>query len=115
LRAVDKLLEGAGGESMALIIEGDPGIGKTTLWRDALSRARRRGLRVLTARASAAESVLAYATLADLLADVDHAMWSDLPEPQRRALAAALLDEDDVAGPAAHPRSGLRCWSCSAG
>lgn len=99
-QVVDGLLNAAAGESAALVIEGDPGIGKTTLWRDALARARERGLRVLAARASASESALAYATLADLLADVDHAMWADLPAPQRHALAAALLDEYDGAVPA---------------
>ncbi len=105
VRAVDTLLDSAAGESAALVIEGDPGIGKTTLWREALTRARERGLRVLEARASAAESVLAYASLADLLADVDRAVWADLPAPQRNALATALLDECDVAPPLTDQRA----------
>ncbi|KLO28065.1 hypothetical protein ABW16_14065 [Mycolicibacter heraklionensis] len=75
----------------ALIIEGDPGIGKTTLWLDAAARARERGFRVLTTRAAAAESVLAYTALSDLLNDVDDAIWADLPAPQQQGLDAALL------------------------
>ena len=44
----------------ALVIEGEAGIGKTTLWLDTLARARERGFVVLASRAAAAESVLAY-------------------------------------------------------
>ena len=61
----------------ALVIEGDPGIGKTTMWLDAVARARDRGFRVLASRAAAAESVLAYCTLADLLNEVDDAIRAD--------------------------------------
>jgi DNA-binding CsgD family transcriptional regulator/tetratricopeptide (TPR) repeat protein len=93
LDTITALLDSADGDPVALIIEGEPGIGKTTLWLDALQRARERGIQVLTVRASAAESVLAYAGLADLLGDVDHEMWAKLPPPQRRGLSAALLTE----------------------
>jgi DNA-binding CsgD family transcriptional regulator/MoxR-like ATPase len=99
------LLDAPAGESAALIIEGEPGIGKTTLWLDALQRARGQGIRVLAARASAAESVLAYATLADLLAEVDHDLWADLPPPQRHGLAAALLSEHEIGAPAVDQRA----------
>ena len=95
--AVAELLGVAAGESAALILEGEPGIGKTTLWLNGLKQARGQGIRVLSARASAAESVLAYAGLADLLADVDDGLWADLPRPQRQGLAAALLSESQTA------------------
>ena len=81
----------------AVIIEGDPGIGKTTLWLDAVGRARERGFRVLTSRAAVAESVLAYAALADLLSAVDESEWADLPAPQKHGLEAALLRRLDDA------------------
>jgi DNA-binding CsgD family transcriptional regulator len=73
-----------------LVIEGDPGIGKTTLWLSALDQARERGFVVLAARASATDSVLAYTSLADLLADagID---WTPLPDPQRLAIDRILL------------------------
>ncbi|OBB96484.1 LuxR family transcriptional regulator [Mycobacterium sp. 852002-40037_SCH5390672] len=75
----------------ALVLEGEPGIGKTTLWLEALDQARARGFRALSCRAAAAESVLAYTLLADLLSEVDDSIWADLPTPQRRALDGALL------------------------
>ena len=90
-QALVEFLDSAPGEPCALVVEGDPGIGKTTLWLDAVGRARQRGFRVLTSRAAAAESVLAYAALADLLSDVDDSIWADLPAPQQQGLDAALL------------------------
>jgi DNA-binding CsgD family transcriptional regulator len=77
-----------------LVFAGEPGIGKTTLWREALQRARERSLIVLSARPVAAEARLAFATLADLLEPVADDVLAGLPEPQRRALAVALLRED---------------------
>ena len=80
-----------------MVIAGDPGIGKTTLWLDAVGRAGDRGFRVLTSRAAAAESVLAYTALADLLSDFDESIWANLPAPQREGLDAALLRRRDDA------------------
>ena len=90
-QAIADFLDAAQNSAHALLIEGEAGIGKTTLWLDVLQRAEVSGLRVLSARAAVAESVLAYTALADLLADVDDAMWVDLPAPQRHALGAPLL------------------------
>jgi DNA-binding CsgD family transcriptional regulator len=83
----------------ALVIEGDPGIGKTTLWLEAVDRAREHGFVVLASRAVEAESVLAYAALADLLRHVDESIWADLPAPQQQSLDAALLRHRDQAAP----------------
>jgi len=83
----------------ALVIEGEAGIGKTTLWLDTVARARERGFVVLASRAAAAESVLAYAALADLLSDVDESIWADLPAPQQQSLDAALLRRRGQAAP----------------
>jgi ATP/maltotriose-dependent transcriptional regulator MalT len=80
----------------ALIIEGEPGIGKTTLWLTGVEQARTTGFRVLAARPVAAESVLAYASLADMLGDLDTPALSDLPPPQRVALDRVLLRADDA-------------------
>src|SRR5690349_12322777 len=81
-RTVDDFLASATVEPSALLIEGEPGIGKTTLWLAAVEQAKNRGFRVLYARAAAAESVLAYTALADLLDDIDAGAWADLPGPQ---------------------------------
>jgi ATP/maltotriose-dependent transcriptional regulator MalT len=98
-RALVDFLDAVPNRPCALIIEGDPGIGKTTLWLDAVDRARQRGFRVLTSRAAVAESVLAYTALADLLSAVDESVWADLPVPQQQGLEAALLRRRDDAEP----------------
>src|SRR5712672_552696 len=82
-------------EPSALLIEGEPGIGKTTLWLAAQEQARDAGFRVLSARAAAAESVLAYTALADLLDGVPASAWADLPEPQRHAVDQVLTRADN--------------------
>jgi len=90
-RAISDFLTAASIEPTALVVEGEPGIGKTTLWLHAVEQARERGFRVLSARSAAAESVQAYASLADLLNEVDESVWADLPEPQRLAMDRVLL------------------------
>ena len=75
----------------ALAIVGEPGIGKTTLWQVAVEHARAQGARVLLARPTESEAKLAFAGLADLLADVPDELFARLPEPQRVGLDAALL------------------------
>src|ERR671933_1442476 len=77
----------------ALLLEGEPGIGKTAIWRAAIEAARERGFRVLQARPSEAERTLSFAALADLLGDA-HDLIEQLPPVQRRPLAVALLLEE---------------------
>ena len=91
--AVSEFLDAAACAPSALLIDGDPGIGKTTMWSAACERARKRGFQVLSARASAAEPVSAYTALADLLNELDPARWSDLPAPQRVAVDRVLMRE----------------------
>lgn len=64
-RAVAEFLASASARPAGLLLEGEAGIGKTTLWLAALDRARGQGFQVLVARAASAESVLAYAALAE--------------------------------------------------
>ncbi|WP_234897250.1 helix-turn-helix transcriptional regulator [Mycolicibacterium vanbaalenii] len=90
-RAIDGFLAAAAVAPAALVIEGEPGIGKTTLWLAALSQATESGFKVLSARGAQSESVLAYAALEDLLTDVDHAVLAELPAPQRGAVETVLL------------------------
>src|SRR4051794_8508330 len=80
------------GRPAALLLEGDAGIGKTTLLRDALERAGER--RVLVCRPAPAETPLAFGALADLLDGVE---LGALPAPQRRALEVALRHVDGTA------------------
>jgi DNA-binding CsgD family transcriptional regulator len=86
-RFVSALPEGPSGA----VLEGTAGIGKTTLWLEALSMAERAGSRTLSTRGSEAEAGWAYAGLGDVLAGLVDEEIPDLPEPQWRALQVALL------------------------
>jgi DNA-binding CsgD family transcriptional regulator len=82
----------AGGDgTRVVLLEGDAGIGKTTLMREAIAAASGAGARVLAARPAAAEAGLAFSGLGDLLADVLEEIVTDLPPPQAAALEIALL------------------------
>jgi DNA-binding CsgD family transcriptional regulator len=96
--ALGEFLAAATISPSALLVDGEAGIGKTTVWLAGLEQAREHGFRVLSARAVSAESVLAYASLADLLTDVDRDIWADLPEPQRVAVDRVLLREQTADG-----------------
>lgn len=98
-RTVNDFLDTAGSQTAGLHIEGEAGIGKTTVWSAAVGCALGRGFRVLSTRSAAAESVLAYAAVADMLDDVDPALWRGLPSPQAHALDRVTLRcrADDVA------------------
>lgn len=85
------LLESTAAAPAALVAEGEPGIGKTTLCLSTIELAKERGFRVLSARPAEAELVLSYASLADLLSTVDSSVWTDLPTPQRHAIDRVLL------------------------
>ena len=89
--AVADFLDHVSTETAALLIEGEPGIGKTTVWLAAVDSAIERQFQVLSARPAPAESVLAYAALADILSEVPPDVWVDLPAPQRLALDRMLL------------------------
>jgi DNA-binding CsgD family transcriptional regulator len=89
--ALEAFLENAPDGTQALLLEGDAGIGKSALWHEGLRLAGERGFRLLTARAAASETRIAFATLGDLLAPVLEATLPRLVPVQRRALETALL------------------------
>ena len=78
----------------ALVLTGEPGIGKTTLWEAGIEAARAKGLQVLSSRPSGAETELSYAALGDLLDGTDLRALPELPAPQVRELEIALLRAD---------------------
>jgi ATP/maltotriose-dependent transcriptional regulator MalT len=90
-RAVGEFLASVRSGASALVVEGEAGIGKTTVWLAALERALVAGIRVLSTRATSAESVLAYTSLAALLDELDDAAFAELPAPQRLAIDRVLL------------------------
>jgi DNA-binding CsgD family transcriptional regulator len=87
LAAIRRFLDGPA--PAALLLEGEAGIGKTSLWRAALVEADRQA--VLIARPTAAEAEFSFSALGDLLADVLDETLPALPSPQRAGLEAALL------------------------
>lgn len=96
-------LVSASGRPRALVLEGEAGIGKSTLWRAAVEEASGTGCRVLSSRPAEAERGLAFAGLGDLLEPVLDNVLPSLPPPRRRALRVALLLED--AGSPVDPRA----------
>src|SRR5215470_4312908 len=95
LGAITRFLDSLAARPEILLLEGEPGIGKTTLWLAAVEQARERGFRVLSCRPSAAEARLSYASLADVLTGACDSVADALPGPQRRAIDLVLLRADD--------------------
>ena len=77
------------GEGQALVVRGEPGVGKTVLLDYLAGRATRSGCRVVRAAGVQSELELAFAGLHQLCAPMlEHA--ESLPEPQREALRTAF-------------------------
>jgi DNA-binding CsgD family transcriptional regulator len=87
---LDRSVEGPA----VLVIEGAAGIGKSTLWLDAVDRARERGYAVHSSRPAETERLLANVVLGDLFEDVRPEELATLPPPRRRAFESALLMRD---------------------
>ena len=78
----------------ALVLSGEAGIGKTTIWETGVEEARERFARVLTCRGVEAEASYAFAGLSELLAGVVREAAPGLAPPRRRALEVALQLEE---------------------
>jgi DNA-binding CsgD family transcriptional regulator len=90
LASIAAFLARAGRGPDALVVGGQPGMGKTFLWEAAVDQAQT-GSRVLVHRGVETEAVLSFAGLSDLVAPVFDGVSSELPPPRRRALEVALL------------------------
>src|SRR6266545_7489877 len=100
LAAVGRFLATLADGPAVLLLEGEPGIGKTALVECAVEEARGRGDRILAARPTSAERSLSFVGLTDLLSDVREG-FAELPSPQRSALEVAQAARRT---PRAHPR-----------
>jgi len=98
LAAIEQLFARARESFSALLLEGDAGIGKTTVFREGLGVAAADGFQVLTCRPGASETTLSFAAVGDLLDAIPADRWGALPSPQRRALDVAMLrtDADEI-------------------
>jgi DNA-binding CsgD family transcriptional regulator len=91
LGRVDEFVAGIPGGLRALVIRGEPGIGKTTLWQTAVERCRGAGLTILAARPVEDEMPLALAGLVDLFERVAPDVRAGHVEPDTFARARAVL------------------------
>jgi DNA-binding CsgD family transcriptional regulator len=98
LASIHAFLERPARGPVALVLEGEAGIGKSTLWVAGVEAARERGLRVLVSRPAEAERGLTHAGLGDLFENVLESVLPALPAPRRHALEVALLVEGDPDG-----------------
>ena len=102
LASLRSFLERAEEVPAAFMLEGEAGIGKSTLWLAGVEEAAALGFRVLSARPSEAEHGLAHAGLGDLFEDVLGDVLSTLAAPRRQALEVALLIEEAADDPVDH-------------
>jgi DNA-binding CsgD family transcriptional regulator len=77
-----------------LEIEGEAGIGKTTLWEEALRLGRDTGCLVLACRPADVETAVSYGALATLLEPALAMVDGEVPPPRLRALEGALRLRD---------------------
>ena len=94
LGAIVELLDDTEQLPAVVVLAGEAGIGKTTLWAAGIEAAAERGYRVLSCRPSEAETRYSFAGLTDLLGDEADEIIAELPPIQQRALGAALLRGD---------------------
>ena len=90
--------------AVALVLEGEAGMGKTTLWRAAVEEAEKLELVVLRTQPVESEATLSFAGVGDLLDPVLDVALEGLPAVQRNALSRALALGDEE-GPAVEPRA----------
>jgi DNA-binding CsgD family transcriptional regulator/tetratricopeptide (TPR) repeat protein len=83
-----------------LLIEGEAGIGKTTLLKEGHDTAVRLGITVLFAYPVESEVPLEFAGLADLLEAVPAVLIDGLPGPQRQAVRQAVFRTESMQRPA---------------
>jgi DNA-binding CsgD family transcriptional regulator len=91
LSLAEGFLDSARERFSVLSLEGEAGIGKTTVWREAVRLAEERGFRVLACRPAEAEARLTFAALADLLEPVPEEAFDVLSDGRRGAVEIALL------------------------
>lgn len=97
--AVDAFLRAVPAGPAVLVLHGEPGIGKTTVWNHGVATARGLSFTVLSCRPTQAESDLPYLGLGDLFSSVPDEILSTLAAPQRRALDVALLRAESEGSP----------------
>ena len=91
IREIDRFLDRVSVGLAAMVLYGEPGIGKTRLWRHCLRLAASHGWLMLVARQRQADATTDFGGLADLLGDLPDGAFAVLPRLQRDAIDVALL------------------------
>jgi tetratricopeptide (TPR) repeat protein len=94
LASIRSFIDDAKSGVSGVVLEGEPGIGKSSLWLAGVEHAAASGLRVLVSRPAEAEQSLAYVGIGDLFERDLDVVLPRLSPPRRRALEGALLIED---------------------
>lgn len=94
LAVLNQALKAVVVEPVYCVIHGSAGIGKTTVWNEALASAESLGYRVLVCRPTQSEALLAFVGLGDLFDRVADPVLAELSPPLRTALEVALLRSD---------------------
>jgi DNA-binding CsgD family transcriptional regulator len=102
LAALHAFVQGVDQGPAAFVLEGEAGIGKSTLWLAGVEYAHTRGLSVFSSRPAEAERSLAHVVLGDLFEDALDDVLPELQMPRRRALEAALLRDATSNDPVDH-------------
>lgn len=103
LAVAHELVSGLIDGPRALLLEGEAGIGKTAVWREALAEAEASGCRVLRCVAEQTEARLSFVGLGDLAGALADEFLPALPAPQREALEVALVRRASGSGRAPDP------------
>ena len=82
----------------AFVIQGEPGIGKTTVWSEAVRLARVSGWSVLACQPRPSDAGLPNVGLTDLLRSVPDENFERLPTPQRKPIEVATLRREAEEG-----------------
>ena len=103
LAAIERVLDAVDDGLAGLLLEGDAGIGKTTLFEAGVAAAMGRSWHVLATRPTPGDVDLSFTGLIDLFDGIDDAVLAELPPPQRRSLEVALLrrESEEAAEPGA--------------
>ena len=91
LSSIEAFLDRVDEGPSALVLSGEPGIGKTILWEAGVEEAEDRFGRVLSHRSVEAEAALSFTGLSDLLTPVFDEVAPSLAPLRQRALEVALL------------------------
>jgi DNA-binding CsgD family transcriptional regulator len=94
LAIVERFMDDTLAAPRALVIEGEAGIGKSTILTELIGLVRERGAPVLICRPSPSELDLSYVGLIELLSGMDRQTIEALPGPQAKVIRMILRQEE---------------------